>query len=84
MGNADPVHFGLVNTSHATAYLSIVADHADPSMATIYPSSNAFFQHDNAPNHKKTFLLTKNLNSENLKRFRIDKFTALKWTRISM
>ena len=37
---------------NATAYLSIVADHVHPFMATMYPSSNGYFQHDNAPCHK--------------------------------
>ena len=37
------------NRLNATAYLSIVADHVHPFMATMYPSSNGYFQHDNAP-----------------------------------
>jgi len=38
---------------NATAYLSIVsADHVHPFMATMYPSSDGFFQQDNAPCHK--------------------------------
>ena len=37
---------------NATAYLSIVADRVHPFMATMYPSSNGNFQHDNAAGHK--------------------------------
>lgn len=37
---------------NATAYLSMVADYVHPFMATLYPSSNGFIQHDNAPCHK--------------------------------
>jgi len=37
---------------NATAYLSIVSDHVHPFMATMYPSSDGYFQHDNAPCHK--------------------------------
>ncbi len=37
---------------NATAYLSIVADHVHPFMTTVYPSSDGFFQQDNAPCHK--------------------------------
>jgi len=33
---------------NATAYLSIVFDHVHPFMATIYPSSDGYFQQDNA------------------------------------
>ncbi len=32
----------------ATAYLSIVADHVLPFMTTVYPSSDGYFQQDNA------------------------------------
>ncbi len=45
----------LVPTKHrlnATAYLSIVADHVHPFMTTVYPSSDGYFQQDNAPCHK--------------------------------
>jgi len=34
---------------NATAYLSIVSDHVHPFIATIYPSSDGYFQQDNAP-----------------------------------
>ncbi len=37
---------------NATAYLSIVADHVHPFMTTVYPSSDEYFQQDNAPCHK--------------------------------
>ncbi len=37
---------------NATAYLSIVADHVHPFMTTVYPSSDGYFQQDNAPCHK--------------------------------
>ena len=37
---------------NATAYLNIVADHVHLFMATMYPSSNDYFQHDNAPCQK--------------------------------
>ncbi len=33
---------------NATAYLSIVADHVHPFMTTVYPSSDGYFQQDNA------------------------------------
>jgi len=37
---------------NATAYLSIVSDHVYPFMATMYPSSDGYFQQDNATCHK--------------------------------
>ncbi len=37
---------------NATAYLSIVADHVHPSLTTVYPSFDGYFQQDNAPCHK--------------------------------
>ncbi len=37
---------------NTTAYLSIVADQVDPFMTTVYPSSDGYFQQDNAPCHK--------------------------------
>jgi len=45
----------LVPTGHclnAKAYLSIVSDHVHPFMATMNPSSDGYFQQDNAPCHK--------------------------------
>ncbi len=41
---------------NATAYLSIVADHVHPFMTTVYPSSDGYFQQDNAPCHKAQIL----------------------------
>ncbi len=38
--------------SHATAYLSIVADHVHPFMTTVYQSSDGYFQQKNLPCHK--------------------------------
>ncbi len=37
---------------NATAYLSIVSDHVHPFMTTVYPSSDGYFQQNNAPCHK--------------------------------
>jgi len=37
---------------NATAYPSNVSDHAHHIMATMYPSSDGYFQQDNAPCHK--------------------------------
>ncbi len=37
---------------NATACLSIAADHVHPFMSTVYPSSDGYFQQDNAPCHK--------------------------------
>ncbi|KAJ8417767.1 hypothetical protein AAFF_G00226100 [Aldrovandia affinis] len=37
---------------NATAYLSLVADCVHPFMVTVCPSSNGYFQQDNAPCHK--------------------------------
>ncbi len=37
---------------NTTVYLSIVADHVHPFMTTVYPSSDGYFQQDNAPWHK--------------------------------
>ncbi len=45
----------LVSIEHClntTAYLRIVADHVHPFMITVYPSSDDYFQQDNAPCHK--------------------------------
>jgi len=45
----------LVPVEHrlnATANLSIDSDHVHPFMATMYPSSDGYFQQDNAPCHK--------------------------------
>ncbi len=37
---------------NGTAYLNIIADHVHPFMTTVYPSSDSYFQQDNAPRHK--------------------------------
>jgi len=37
---------------NATTYLSIVSDHVHVFMANMYPSSDGYFQQDNAPCHK--------------------------------
>ncbi len=45
----------LVQIEHrlnTTANLSIVADRVLPFMTTVYPSSDGYFQQDNAPFHK--------------------------------
>jgi len=36
---------------NATAYLNIVSDHVYLFMASMYPSSDGYFQQDNAPWH---------------------------------
>ncbi len=48
LGSLVPIEHRL----NATAYLSIVADHVHPFMTTVYPSSDGYFQQDNAPCHK--------------------------------
>jgi len=43
----------LVEIGHwLNAYLSIVSDHVHPFMATMFPSSDGYFQQDDAPGHK--------------------------------
>jgi len=43
----------LVEIGHClNAYLSIVSDHVHPFMATMFPSSDGYFQQDDAPCHK--------------------------------
>uniref|UniRef100_A0A9J7YNT3 Tc1-like transposase DDE domain-containing protein n=1 Tax=Cyprinus carpio carpio TaxID=630221 RepID=A0A9J7YNT3_CYPCA len=45
----------LVPTEHrlnTTVFLSIVADHVYAFMTTVHPSSDDYFQQDNAPCHK--------------------------------
>ncbi len=39
-----------------TAYLSIVAEHVRPFMSTVYPSSDDYFQQDNAPSQRSNHL----------------------------
>jgi len=57
---------------NVTAYLSIVSDHVHPFMATIYPSSEGYFQQDNAPCHKACIISNWFLEHDN-------EFTVLKW-----
>jgi len=47
----DPL-VALVHRLNATAYLSIDFDHGHPFMATMYPSSDGYFQQNNAACHK--------------------------------
>ncbi len=65
----------LVPTEHClniTAYLSIVADRVLPFMTTVYPSSDGYFQQDNAPCHKAQIISDWFLEHDN-------DFTLLKW-----
>ncbi len=55
-----------------TAYLSIVADHVHPFMNSVYPSSDDYFQQDNAPCHKAQTISDWILEHDN-------EFTLLKW-----
>ncbi len=48
LGTLVPIEHRL----NATVYLSIVADHVHLFMTTVYPSSDDYFQQDNAPCHK--------------------------------
>ncbi len=62
---------------NATAYLRIVADHVHPFMTTVYPSSDVYFQQDNAPCskhlcHKAQIISDWFLEHDN-------EFTLLKW-----
>ncbi len=57
---------------NATAYLSIVADHVHLFMITVYPSSDGYFQQDNAPCHKAQIISDWFLEHDN-------EFTLLKW-----
>ncbi len=57
---------------NVTAYLSIVADHVYAFMTTVYPSSDDYFQQDNAPCHKAQIISDWFLEHEN-------EFTLLKW-----
>ncbi len=56
----------------ATAYLSIVADHVYPFMTTVYPSSDGYFQQDNAPCYKAQIISDWFLEHDG-------EFTLLKW-----
>ncbi len=57
---------------NATAYLSIVVDHVHPFMTTVYPSSDGYFQQDNAPCHKDHIISDWFREHDN-------EFTLLKW-----
>jgi len=56
VGNVFLAHFCPVEPIglclNATAYLSIVSDHVQPFIATMYRSSDGYFQQDNALCHK--------------------------------
>ncbi len=62
----------IVHRINTTAYLSIVADHVHPFMTTVYPSSDGYFQQDNAPCHKAQIISDWFLEHDN-------EFTLLKW-----
>ncbi len=68
MGPLVPIEHHL----NTTAYLSIVTDHVHPFMATVYPSSDGYFQQDNAPCHKAQIISDWFLEHDN-------EFTLLKW-----
>jgi len=51
---------------NAMAYLSIVSDHVHPFVATMYPSSDGYFQQDNAPCHKAQIFSNWFLEHENM------------------
>ncbi len=57
---------------NATAYVSIVTDHIHPFMTTVYPSSDGYFQQDNAQCHKAQMISDWFLEHDN-------EFTLLKW-----
>ncbi len=50
---------------NATDYLSIVADDVHPFMTSVYPSSDSYFQQDNAPCHKAQIISDWFLKHEN-------------------
>ncbi len=62
----------LEHCLNATAYLSIIVDHVHPFMTTVYPSSDSFFQQDNAPCHKAQIISDWFLEHDN-------EFSLLKW-----
>ncbi len=59
-----------------TAYLSIVANHVHPFMTTLYPSSDGYFQQDNAPCLKAQIISDWFPEHDN-------EFTLLKWPPLS-
>ncbi len=73
MGDIFLAHFvPIEHRLNATAYLSIVADHVHPFMTTVHPSSDGYFQQDNAPCHKAQIISDWFLEHEN-------EFILLKW-----
>ncbi len=68
LGPLVPIEHRLLTT----ADLSIVADHVHPFMTTVYPSSDGYFQQDNAPCHKAQIISDWYLEHDNA-------FTLLKW-----
>jgi len=58
---------------NATDYLSIVSDHVHPFMAPMHPSSDGYFQQDNAPCHKAQIISNWFLEHNN-------ELTVLKWS----
>ncbi len=61
LGPLEPIEYHL----NVTAYLSIVADHVHPFMITVYPSSDRYFQQDNAPCYKAQIISDWFLKNEN-------------------
>ncbi len=61
---------------NATAYLSIVVDHVHTFKTTVYPSSDGYFQQENAPCHKAQIISDWFLEHDN-------EFTLLKWPPLS-
>jgi len=57
---------------NATAYLNIVSDRVLPFIVTKYPSSDGYFQQENAPFHKARIISNWFLEHDN-------GFTVLKW-----
>ncbi len=68
LGSLEPIEHRL----NATIYLIIVADHVHPFMTTVNPSSDGYFQQDNAPCHKAQIISDWFLEHDN-------EFTLLKW-----
>jgi len=48
---------------NATAYPSIVSDHVHSFMATMHPSSDVYFQQDNAPHKAQIGFLNMTMSS---------------------
>ncbi len=63
-----PIEYCLI----VTAYLSIVAGPCPSLYTTVYPSSDGYFQQDNAPRHKSQIISDWFLEHDN-------EFTLLKW-----